>query len=538
MSVMEEHPLNPLKRFWLEAVCVGGHSQSLPRPPGRTDTRHSALLLTGVAAALALMRVPLALSDPTFIGDSGWRLDHASEIGRLGLRTWLPFLQAHIWVLYQLRLPAVLFKLIPCLYYFLALVFLGRITWRLSGGGRSGLALSVFLMFCFGHQRIVLFLSTNLYQEIVVVALFYALLYFGALDLHRSGLVVFLMALALLTREIFVIYLAVVTVLNLSRILRDRRVLAAFLALWAVPTLWYGSVPLRYLAVSGRLPSFPLEWPLMINKGASGLAFASPLSSASSLGIAMIRNGGIPFLLVAVAAAWGSVVLCRRSPASSSGGSPVLHWRRFRVFSLISLALVYALVVLFDPWEATFGNPRMSLPLTEHLFVWIVLLYTAAAGCSGLVARFARGAVVAALLLSVVFQLLVRPVRWFPDGTHREVRQAHVDIREVVASSGPDVQPEICIVGDYFDSVTLFIAPILYDRRRWVDLDTEMPATCNVIIAPADHDGLRACGAPRSVFELDGRHYTVCATTALATRSSAVSDRFPTATGETLSTRE
>lgn len=68
------------------------------------------------------------LINPIFPGDSGFRLLYAKYlILNGGSRVWLPFLQLHIFLLYLLKSPVFLYKLIPIIYYLILLFTLNKL---------------------------------------------------------------------------------------------------------------------------------------------------------------------------------------------------------------------------------------------------------------------------------------------------------------------------------------------------------------------------------------------------------------------------
>ncbi len=207
------------------------------------------------ALALLAHKVWIAMLDPNFGGDAGIRMENAARpIFRLGNRVWLPLLQVHIWLLHFLRPPYPFYNLIPCFYFFAAVVSLGLLGLRCLGRTWSGILFTLAVMFCFAEQGLVSRASTTLYQETLGVAFFYLLLYLGALNLRKAPVLILLGALALLTRDTFQFYLLSLTLLNWKTILSDRALRRSFLFLWCIPVLWLLSIPFGYLVHDGRLP--------------------------------------------------------------------------------------------------------------------------------------------------------------------------------------------------------------------------------------------------------------------------------------------
>ena len=109
----------------------------------------------------------------------------------------------------------------------------------------------------------------------------------------------------------------------------------------------------------------------MINKR-EGQAVSDLGTSLASLWSALVTSQAL-FMLVALIVVSVVGVLCFRKKPDVAP----LHTfaSRFKPFSLLSMGIVYTLIVLFDPWEATFGNRRAALPLLEHAFVWVAILF-------------------------------------------------------------------------------------------------------------------------------------------------------------------
>src|ERR1700735_1743498 len=149
------------------------------------------LPLLAVAVALFAIRLIPAVRDPFFEGDGGQRLHLAHlPVAGVGNRIWLPFLQAHIWAFYRLHLPYYTFKIIPCFYFFVAMVFLGLLTYRQTGRetgrSRADLMFTLLVVICFAYQLEVQWISTRLYQESLALAGFYVLLWAGAIELRDN----------------------------------------------------------------------------------------------------------------------------------------------------------------------------------------------------------------------------------------------------------------------------------------------------------------------------------------------------------------
>ncbi len=463
-------------------------------PPARRRVAAACVFL--LACALVAHKSWIELSDPNFTGDAGIRLDAAAKpVVRLGNRVWLPWLQLHIWALYQLRAPYRVFGLIPCLYCMAALIGLGLLGLRLLGLKWSGILLSLAAMAGFGQQMLVAHLSVTLYQEVLGAAIFYLLLYGGALELKQSWKLVALGTVGLLTRDTFQIYLFVLTVLHWRAIWSSKTYRKAFLMLWAVPVLWMLSIPFGYLMHDGRLPRSAAEWPLMINKDDPAVSDLS--RSAASLWAAMQSARAI---WVAAGVTLGVLAVWR------SGGRGSEWGRRFAPFSLLSLSIIYGAFLLFDPSKATFGNPRMMFPLMEHAFVWALLALSAAASCGAATRNVARAVVLAGLVLG----MSPTSDTWLPR-SRPEMETVYRDLERLQREASPEGRPVVCFGPEsHFRLIQRFVGPTLYASRRYLPAQTAIPAECRLWIS-------RPEGVPGSIsgfekartYDVDSQTYEV-----------------------------
>jgi hypothetical protein len=488
-----------------------------------------------LALALLAQKVLIAILDPSFAGDAGIRMNASSMAWfRLGNRVWLPYLQLHIRLFNLLRAPYRFYNLIPCFYFFVAVVSLGLLGLRLLGRTWSGILFTLAVMFCFAENQLVSGLATTLYQEVLGAAFFYLLLYAGALDLGKARVLVILGALALLTRDTFQFYLLSLTLLNWKTIFSDGAYRRSFLFLWAIPVMWLLLIPVGYLVHDGRLPRTLLEWPLMINKEQE--APVSHLSiSFASLWTGMVGSRAI-VLLAFVVLAWVVILWKGRkqaktpapqnsvAPTKSQSGlrgrrrpraCPTTNRRglrrflgvvvqrqidglrslwsrplacdnfghglagRFGPFSLLSLGMIYTAIALFNPTRATFGNSRMAFPLIEHLFVWALLALAATFLLRGISRYAARVLVMAGLLVS----LSPLPRHWVPQD-NAEVKTVYPDLERLVRESSPNATPVVCFGPEnLFETFSRFVAPTLYAKRRYLPAGNEIPKDCSVWIS-------------------------------------------------------
>jgi hypothetical protein len=434
-----------------------------------------------LAAALLIWKVAIATGDPSFGGDAGLRLSKASRpVMRIGNRVWLPYIQVQIWFLHLLKLPYSAYNLIACAHFFVAVLFLGLLGLRIIGCTFSGLAFSLVVMFSFAQQRIFSQLSVSLYQEIPAAAFFYLLLYSGALVLARRRWLVAMGGVALLCRDTFWIYLFSLTLLNRKEVFAERSYRRSFAVLWAVPILWLLLIPLGWLAHDGRLPSFPTEWPLMVNKEGNR-AVTSVVVSLGSLWASLVSSRAV-YLLAAGAVAWTvHFVEKRRAGAAVTGGAAdfVAHFRRL---SALSLGIAYVLIVLFNPWQATFGAGRMSAPLLEQAFIWSLIAFSASGSYRPAARALTRVALVAGFLAGLNPQLRA----WRPQADPVQ-KQAYAEIQRLVGSSAAGRRPVVCYNGDdYFQATSDLVAPTLYVSREWFSTGLgSIPRRCDAVLMPS-----------------------------------------------------
>jgi hypothetical protein len=471
------------------------------------------LPIIAVALALFAIRLITAVRDPFFEGDGGQRLHLAHlPVAGVGNRIWLPFLQAQIWALYRLHLPYYTFKIIPCFYFFIAVVFLGLLTYRQTGRrtdrrtvGQTGsmrgdLMFTLIVVICFAYQWEVQWISTRLYQESLALAGFYVLLWGGAVELRDNKWLLPIAAAALLTRECLWIYLLAICWLNRREILASKRYRIVFGALWSIPVLWMLATLWAHRHLEGRLPTSAAEWPLGINK-AGGMAVSHFAGSVASLGASLIASRSIALVVALIVVG----IIGRRQRAAGEAGAASAHDAtsvhghdaagaasaaerlnpldtldmqdadgtraeeavdtrrelfdsRFRPFSLLSLAIIYALIVLFNPWEATFANQRIDIPLLGQAFVWSGLLYRDTYDFAPRARVWSRIVLITGLVLSLNLNLRT----WiYRDEAHASRTVA--EVAQLVASTGRSRPANVCVIKEnYWEAIERFAGPTLY----------------------------------------------------------------------------
>ncbi|MBU2102941.1 MAG: hypothetical protein KKF80_06050 [Candidatus Omnitrophica bacterium] len=432
----------------------------------------SCIIIT--ALALFLLRVPTILKNPFFVGDSGYRMNFADTIiVILGNRFWLPFLQLHIKFFYQLGLPYWMFKFIPAFYFLLALIFLGIVTYRMLDKSYPSLLFSLFLVFCFAHEQGVKFLNVNLYQEILETALFYILLYLGMLDLKKRWLLLLIASVALLTRECFWVYLFVLSLINWRKIISDKVYIFSFIWLWLIPICWLLVFPLRRSITSGNFPGgFLINQNLHV---ASGY-----FTSLSSLGSALLSNK-IHFFATGLIVVFVLITLRLKARENKVIQSDVFA-ARFQVFSLLSLAIIYSFFLLFDPFQCTYGNMRMGIPLLSHMFTWAGILYYKTFSCRNTLKIFSRFI----LILSISFTVNGQQGELFGK-EYPETLKFYQQIKNLKNNVYNDTEPNVCIVAqDYWETLRIFLAPTLYMNRKMVGSKNDYSFDeSDIVIAPS-----------------------------------------------------
>jgi hypothetical protein len=459
----------------------------------QSGTRFSAdfavICVVVLAFILFVWKAMIALGNPSFIGDPAVRMLNAGHpISRMGNRVWLPYLQVQIWGLARFSVPYPFFNLIPCLHLFVAALGLGLLGLRMLGRSRQGLLISLTLMFCFAQQAAGSRGSISLHQEITGTALFYLLLYGGALELARHRWLLVAGAAALLARDSIWIYLFALTVLNARTIISDVRYRWSFAFLWAIPALWLTAIPFGWLVFDGRLPAFPTEWPLMINKEGNQ-AITSLAASLQHLWRSAVLSRVI-YLALAGAVAW--IVHAIESKHSKMDNSPASDFAlRFKPFTLLSLAICYSLIFLFDPWQATAGSGRVYAPIIEQAFIWFILFAAAMRAYRPMAKVIAMTALMAGMLAS----LDMRSQSWIPVRNQVKV-SAYEEIAARIDNAAPGRKPMACMMGDHFTEMSDFSAAIYRASHKILPVGlTRIPDSCDALFttqanAPVDAGGL------------------------------------------------
>ena len=151
---------------------------------------------------------------------------------------------------------------------------------------------------------------------------------------------------------------------------------------------------------------------------------------------------------------------------------------RFRPFSLLSLTVIYALIILFNPWEATFGNQRMVIPLLTHAFVWAILLFKDTDYYPTHMRTLSR----TILTLGLIFSLNLDVRTWVYHGDSLEERSV-ADIATLVKLSGRSHRARVCILNEnYWEAVARFAGPALYAHLIVNPKQQTIAEACDLII--------------------------------------------------------
>ncbi len=425
-------------------------------------------------SALALVLVlntSSILNYPYFVGDSGFRLDHAARIICIwGNRVWLPFLQIHVWALYKCGAPYWAFNFIPILYSLISTLFLGLLIYRILRGTGERLFISVVMMICFSFQPDIKILSLNLYQEVLETAFFYILLYQGMLNLEKKWSLLIIASLALLTRETSFVYLSVITMMNFKRIIRDKDYLRSFCFFWSIPLIWFGYC----LSRLRRLPS----WPWFINTvGPIGKGHPNSFSNLFTA----LHSSGVLFFTVAVIL-MGLLIFYWSKRIKGPGIELESFEAKFMAFSLSSLVIIYSAYLLFDPWQRTFGNERMVMPLLPHVFIWAGIFYKKIDGFPARIAVLLKVLLIACLFSMIVGHKMINRTR--PTKGTLCFYYTMQGLGEKYKA--PD-KPMVCFIGNnYWKLVERFVGPTLYMDRRYVLRNKTFAfEKCDMVIAPS-----------------------------------------------------
>ena len=457
--------------------------------PNELSMRFFVTCVVVFAAVLFVWKAVLVLSNPHFGGDAAVRMLNAGRpIARMGNRVWLPYLQLQIFGLARFEVPYAFFNLIPCVHLFIAALGLGLLGLRFLGRSRQSLLIILAFMLCFAQQPVMAHTSTMLYQEITGTALFYLLLYGGALELSKRRWLLAAGTVALLARDSMWIYLLALTAVNAKKILADSVYRRAFLFLWAIPPLWLIAVLCGWPVFNGRMPTLPTEWPLMINKQGNQ-AVSSLAASIQHLWDSAFRSRFV-YLAAGGIAAW-IVYLVESRRKQPRSVPPAAFARLLKPFTLLSLGICYGLIFLFDPWQHTAGSGRIFAAAIEQSFVWLLLIAAALRACR----TPAKIIAAVALLAGAASGVDPRIDRWIPVQNPGKV-EAYEEIAAWIDNAAPGRKPMACMIGDHFAEMSDFSAAIYRASHKILPPDiSRVPDACDALYTtqariPPDTGGL------------------------------------------------
>lgn len=428
-----------------------------------------------VALLIGTYKAWLIVDEPLLGTDAGFRVFNAHvPVIKIGNRVWLPFLQAQIWLYRLSDLPFAGLKLISVFYLMLGTMCLGLYWRRVLGASAGSTVLPIVAAISFSAHWLTVE-TRDLMQEPVGVALFFALLLIASSGRPLPAVGFALAAAALTTRDSYWIYLLVVTLVGLGRLPWSSPRRRGYAVLWAVPVSWLCvCIPLIYLIGFGRLPRVPLEWPLMYNLAGSDTALL--MSSAASLQVALVDSRTLP---VAAGVALAAVVLAL--------------WRRQSFFELfrgsefaettilsapIALLLVYGLIWVVNPWQATPGNPRAAWPLLE-ISLAVAPLLIAAAKSGSISMRLLVATPIVAGLAAGLHPGAIRSRQ--PSNSLLQLEYAKLE--RLLADEMTPEDPSVCLnsatIWPVFEELA---APLFRSRKTWIEPGRDIPDHCDVLV--------------------------------------------------------
>jgi hypothetical protein len=238
--------------------------------------------------------------------------------------------------------------------------------------------------------------------------------------------------------------------------------------LWLLAMLWKHRR-------EGGFSSSAVEWPLGINKE-GGLALSHPSASFASLLQSLVVSRAV-FLVAALIVVWVIGRVHRETSVQSAKHD--LFDSRFRPFSLLSLGIIYTLIILFNPWEATFANQRMVIPLLAHAFIWAGLLFRDTLHYAARARILSRAVLIAGMVLSL--NLDVRTWIYHDDSL---ADRSVADIAQLVKVTGRNRPANVCILKeDYWEALERFVGPTLYAHLIFDPQERTISGACDLIIA-------------------------------------------------------
>jgi hypothetical protein len=208
----------------------------------------------------------------------------------------------------------------------------------------------------------------------------------------------------------------------------------------------------------------------MINKDANQ-AVTNLALSLTSLGTSLITSRAI-FPVVA-----GAATLFIHLIEKPRGCVTTDFARRLGGFSILTLGNIYFFVILFDPWQATFGTGRISTPLLEQAFVWLLIAFAASSSYG----RIARAVTRTVLVMALLAGLDSRASAWY-SLKDEETSHAYTEIERLVSAAAPGRRAHVCFAGgDYFRVLEDIVAPTLYASLESLPVGS-IPKRCDTLL--------------------------------------------------------
>jgi hypothetical protein len=315
---------------------------------------YSQLLILLPVAVLILTALPNLLS-PTFCCDPSRRLFYADRLIAVnGSRQWLPFLQAHLYALYQFYAPITAFQLIPILYSIAGMVMISILGRKILGSGFKTDLFLAFTLTSFVLTSTVNYHSYRFYQETVLYPLLLGILYIYSYQTKYWPLTVLLWILSFLTREYAWIYLAVALPFRLAnpRVSLVEKFILPAVFLIPVGWVWYTHQP---VALAGSQQGLPKDMDTFVFR----VAELYKLSSDSYL------NFTVPSFAILAIICFFSERGLRKTTAL---------FQKYLGFSIVSLVVMYGYIILTYPFSP--DNPRAILPIAHHVPLLALGLYS------------------------------------------------------------------------------------------------------------------------------------------------------------------
>lgn len=154
---------------------------------------------------------------------------------------------------------------------------------------------------------------------------------------------------------------------------------------------------------------------------------------------------------------------------------------RFKLFSILSLSIIYSLFILFNPWEYTYGNTRMIIPLLSQLFIWVILFYKESFNYPKKLKMFVRTVLILSLLSMMNIKIIPLLAK---DNFH--IPKNYFQIAKFKDNMNGNRKLNACMIGgNFWESLGNFVAPTLYMSKKIIVTGENYNAgECDLIIAP------------------------------------------------------